>query len=215
MVDLTPTEEYPGLIAQRSAQRGWGFTPAEIAIFEQGLPMAVTGQPSAVAPLIVLDGGLIDSIREAVLLIRQGVRALGLDLEVDEDFDFGSLRPYVGCELEERRSLSSTVLDLYPRRYGSCDGMSHKLAFTPEAVRPRCERWPGLDLIWALAFSPQKLAAIPAEYRFVMLGLEVGEGHVPGFVLGGDTVHLTTAPTKEELFNTLPVGYLEYAAQPA
>lgn len=163
-INWTPVSEYVEKIAARSKLRGWGLTKGVI----ESLASSLVGKDHAgpLNPLGVqlwLGHDLAYNYDEMNCWLKDEVEARGENFKAYPDASQVSFLP--GSELSGKRRAVAVGLDLQTF-WDPTNGV------IPRKVRSQRSRWPGLEVGWLLALSPQVYLAI--DYKTI-----------PGFIAPG------------------------------
>jgi len=175
-VACTPVAEYATRIMARSKQRGWGLTEAQVEQFATKLvDHAGPNLPTGVSLWLGTDLEL--NWVEAMLWLKDEVEALGF--KFTEYFNADDLTFYAGSKQKGEKQLDAVGLD-FSTYFHVKKGM---MPYVVRSEHPEA-RWPGLEVVWTLALSPQVYIAMngTAEKPFIMApGLVVGSDYLPIF----------------------------------
>jgi hypothetical protein len=194
MPDWTPVDKYPGLIMERSEQRGWGFTQDDfhkLAIELNGNDHAGLFMPTGID--IWLGNDLIFNWKEAINWLKDSLRGIGYELQLyvkDNRIFFLS-----GSEKSGEKKLKMVNLD-----FAKFQAKKFKEGLTSSDVVSKKLIWPGLEVVWLLALNPH-------------ICLEIGEEKFPGLLLPGLVTYEYSFPGDQLCIPFFGINKRDYPAK--
>lgn len=154
-IPWTPVDEYVNRIAQRNQSRKWGLSTRQLdqfasALTDHGGPLLPTGVN------ITLGRGFTYNWQEAMSWLADSVKEYGNHV-FTENISVTQLSYRFGSEpASNERRVMPVLLDF--QTY-----WEPEMGIVAREVLSDRDRWPGLEIAWLFALSPQVLAQIDSE----------------------------------------------------
>lgn len=155
IIPWTPVGEYVDRIAQRNQLRKWGLSTQQLDQFASSL-VDHDGLLFPTGINVTLGRGFAYNWQEAMSWLADSVKAHG-NYALTEDIDATRLSYRFGSEpASNERRLMSVFLDF--QTY-----WDQERGIEPREVLSGRKQWPGLEIAWLFALSPQAFAQVDSE----------------------------------------------------
>lgn len=198
----TPAKELVDRIMKRSQKRHWGFTTADADKLARTMHDHF-GDLYPTSIKLWLGKTLKFNWSELILWIKDEVEALGY--EFNKYLEVSLLAFFPGSEMSGKKSLDVVDLDLQTF-------WNHKDGIIAIDERPKCKKWPGLEVATLLALNPQIHIMMDGETVPYMLsaGLVVDSGRfLSHFDCHGRRIYVSTGSVTYRWYYTTMVAFRE------
>jgi hypothetical protein len=196
----TSLREYPDILRLLGKNCNLGISVEYICkLYTINMKQLHFGQPIAID--IWSDGNLYRHWEKAISCLKFRLKMLGFTLQIN--FDPRLLAFLPGSERDGKVVLTLNPIDI--TTFDSSNG-----DIIPSDILSTKSSWPGLDIIWLMAFNPSVCIKLGGKIPYLLMpGLTLPSGFIPNIYTVGNTVCIDSDRRGKQMQGAVMPAYAE------